>query len=191
METILLGQDISSNAKFHRPCNWNRPGQKPKEVHTVRSRPQPNRDTNIPKYILLSLFWLPCFKTFGTLFLSRSFSNGMGAARKYRRYAYPIPFSTNHSWAIGWCFKTKLHDGSSLWSSHHLLGSLHSPRAGGIFKDPQGHGTPWAPYYSHITPMSESQKDMGIVWGAHHNRVPLLGVPGIQGVTTGKVGCER
>ena len=147
----------------------------------MRSRPQPNRDTNIPKviYILLSLFWLPCFTTFGTLFFCHFFLCSMGAARKYRRYAYPIPFSTNHSWAIGWCFKTKLHDGLSLWSSHHLLGSLHSPRAGGNFKDPQGHGTPWAPYYSHTTLMFESLKDIGMVWGAHHNRVPLLGVPGV------------
>ena len=53
---------------------------------------------------------------------------------------------------------------------------------GPIFRDPQGHGTPWAPYYSHIFPNPTPiriPKDMGMVWEAYHKGVPLLGVPGI------------
>ena len=39
------------------------------------------------------------------------------------------------------------------------------PRISGFFRDPQGHGTPWASYYSHTTPI-RIPKDMGMVWEA-------------------------
>ena len=56
----------------------------------MRSRPQPNRDTNIPKiYILLSLFWLPCFKTFGTLFFVSFFFKRYGSCQKISAVCIP------------------------------------------------------------------------------------------------------
>ena len=45
------------------------------------------------------------------------------------------------------------------------------------FSGTPNNGTPWAPYYSHTTPI-RIPKDMGIVWEAYHKGVPLLGVPG-------------
>ena len=60
--------------------------------------------------------------------------------------------------------------------------SVGSSWFNGIFRDPQGHGTPENgkrdPYDSHTTPI-RIPKDMGIVWEAYHKAVPLLGVPGI------------
>ena len=46
--------------------------------------------------------------------------------------------------------------------------------------DPKGHGTPWAPYHSHNTPIFESLK----IWEVYGSRFPeggpmSLGVPGI------------
>ena len=46
------------------------------------------------------------------------------------------------------------------------------------FSGTPNNGTPWAPSYSHTTPI-KIPKDMGIVWEAYHKGVPLLGVPGI------------
>ena len=46
------------------------------------------------------------------------------------------------------------------------------------FSGTPNNGTPWAPYYSHTTPI-RIPKDMGIVWEAYHKGVPLLGVTGI------------
>ena len=47
------------------------------------------------------------------------------------------------------------------------------------FRDPQGRGTPWAPYYSRTTPI-RILKDMGMVWELYGKltiRGPIIGGP--------------
>ena len=55
-----------------------------------------------------------------------------------------------------------------------VVSRIPDPRINGVFRDPL---IVSFPYYSHTTPIRIS-KDMGIVWEAYHQGVPLLGVPG-------------
>ena len=45
----------------------------------------------------------------------------------------------------------------------HPTSTYNQKPINGIFRGSQGHGTPWAPYYSHTTPI-RIPKDMGMVW---------------------------
>ncbi len=99
----------------------------------------------------------------------------------FHPYLGKIPILTN-IFQMGWNHQLDKSEKKSTWIQINCAHVLFShPWSVGFSGSPKN-GTPWAPYYSHTTPI-RIPKNMGIVLEACHKGVPLLGVPGKSPLT--------